>query len=308
MLRADKYFTKAKRLYGQKKFVEALKNIDKALTIDSTKTELIFWKGSVFIELGRLHEALACLEGYLRIKPDDHIAWNNKGYILQDLDEHESALKCFERANAVEPKYKRSWNNKGFSLNQMGRYEEALEVLQKALTIDPEYAHSWSHYGYALFHIGKSTEGMKCLEKALQIIPEYATGWYNKGYVLVESGDHKHAVSCFSKALQFEPRHMLTTLGVINETKFRLEFCTLLASQEFTDLELVTCGSSFNLHKAIVLARMPKLLQKKDWSSEFSPLTLEYLVRYIYCDDYPKQENLEISNVLSLIVWCIHNV
>jgi tetratricopeptide (TPR) repeat protein len=61
--------------------------------------------------LGRFEEAVASYDEVVKIKPDDHQAWNNRGNALLIWDGLKK--RCILRSSCeIKPDY-HSWNNRG---------------------------------------------------------------------------------------------------------------------------------------------------------------------------------------------------
>jgi tetratricopeptide (TPR) repeat protein len=80
---------------------------------------------------------------HVKIKPDDAIAWLNRGLALQELERYDSAIASFAEVIKLQPKSYKAWNNKGYTLVRLGRDEEAIACFDKALEINPNYASAY---------------------------------------------------------------------------------------------------------------------------------------------------------------------
>ena len=76
-------------------------------------------------------EAIEYYKKAIELKPDDAVAWINKGVALRELDQDKKALKAFDKATKLEPDNAVAWINKGHTLNKLGRDEEANKALDK---------------------------------------------------------------------------------------------------------------------------------------------------------------------------------
>jgi Flp pilus assembly protein TadD len=54
--------------------------------------------GIVLGDLGRYEQAIASFDKAVKIKPDDHSAWYNKGIALEKLGRYEQAIASFDKA------------------------------------------------------------------------------------------------------------------------------------------------------------------------------------------------------------------
>nr|MDZ8042578.1 tetratricopeptide repeat protein [Nostoc sp. CreGUA01] len=72
-------------LINSKRYQDALRCLNKALTFTPDSSDIWFAKGYALVDLGRLEEAIASYDQATKIKPDLHEAWNNRGIALFNL-------------------------------------------------------------------------------------------------------------------------------------------------------------------------------------------------------------------------------
>ena len=82
----------------------------------------------------------------IKIKPDKHEAWYNKGNSLTRLGRDEEAIKCYDEAIKIKPDKHQAWYNKGNSLANLGRDEEAKRCYEEATKIE-KGAHNSEYQG-----------------------------------------------------------------------------------------------------------------------------------------------------------------
>ncbi len=73
----------------------------------------------------------------LKIKPDQTITLNNKGFAFYTLGKNIEAIECFDQALRMEPKSADAFYGKGLVFHTMEEYKEAIECFDKALRIEP---------------------------------------------------------------------------------------------------------------------------------------------------------------------------
>ncbi|NEU73603.1 tetratricopeptide repeat protein [Hassallia byssoidea VB512170] len=163
----------------------------------------------LLINLGKLQsagqdykQAIASYDKALEIKPDEHYAWNFRGYALENLGRNEEAIASYDKALEFKPDDHYAWNFRGIALRDLGRYEEAIASFDKALSIKPDYHQAWNNRGYALEKLGRDEEALASYDQALSIKPDDHQAWYNRGYALEKLGRDEEAIKSYYKALQ----------------------------------------------------------------------------------------------------------
>lgn len=159
---------------------------------------------------GRKYEdALKAYDEALSIDPNHFQSLFNKAVVLQMLGRVGEALVCYDHATQVNPMDSEVWGNRGIALRSLGRTEEAIESYYKGLGINPGDSALWSNLGIALRSVGRVKEAIECYDKAIDINPRDAGVWSNKGVVLGSMGLLKEAIECYDKALAIDPGRKL---------------------------------------------------------------------------------------------------
>jgi tetratricopeptide (TPR) repeat protein len=129
--------------------------------------------GSVFLQMGRLQEAMAHYEQALRIDPDYVRAHNDLGNALLQAGRAQEAVGHYEQALRIKPDYAEAHNNLGAVLMGQGRLQEAIGHYEEALYLKPDYANAHYNLGNALLQAGKVQEAIGHYEQALRIKPDF---------------------------------------------------------------------------------------------------------------------------------------
>jgi tetratricopeptide (TPR) repeat protein len=59
----------------------------------------------------------------LKIKPDYHYAWYNRGIALFNLGRNEEAISSYDNVLKINPDYYEALDNRGLALFKLGRYD-----------------------------------------------------------------------------------------------------------------------------------------------------------------------------------------
>jgi len=86
---------------------------------------------------GRLGDALAIYQGFLKLHPNSLQALNNASMLCLMMRNPLEARQLAERATRLDPKYVRAWNNLGNARRMCGDVVGARQALARALELDP---------------------------------------------------------------------------------------------------------------------------------------------------------------------------
>jgi tetratricopeptide (TPR) repeat protein len=203
---ADAHLNRGNALKRLKRFDEALASYDKAIALKGERDSAILnCRGSVLRDLGRLDEALADLDLAISLSPNLVEAVNNRGNVYQDMGQADAALADYDRALALKPDNADTFNNRGNLRQQLGLHEEALPDYEKAIALKPDYAEAFYNQGTVLYELGRFEAALTPLARAIALRPDYAKAIYNHGTTLMALGRIDDALADFARALAVQP-------------------------------------------------------------------------------------------------------
>jgi tetratricopeptide (TPR) repeat protein len=203
---ADAHLNRGNALLKLKRFDEALASYDKAIALKGDRDPaLLNCRGSVLRNLGRLDEALADLDTAIALRPNLVEAFNNRANVLKELERPEDALKDYDRAIALQPDNADAFNNRGNLYKQLEQHDQALLDYEKAIALKPDYAEACYNYGTTLFELDRFDPALTQLSRAIELKPDYAEAFYNRGTTLMALPRIDDALADFAKAIALKP-------------------------------------------------------------------------------------------------------
>jgi predicted O-linked N-acetylglucosamine transferase (SPINDLY family) len=184
---------------------EAVRLLDRALTVEPRSAAAHSTRGAALNELRRFDEALASCDRALASAPDDADALNIRGNALIGLSRFEDAAASYQRAIALKPSFVGAINNCGNALRQLGRLDEALAAFDRAIAIDSRYADAFGNRGNVLKDLGRYDGALADYERAVAIRPQYAEAHSNRGIILLELNRPEEALTSFDRAIAIKP-------------------------------------------------------------------------------------------------------
>ncbi|MDZ8068956.1 MAG: tetratricopeptide repeat protein [Nostoc sp. DedQUE08] len=191
-------------LISTKEYEEAIASFNQALKIKADDHEAWNDRGYALFNLGRFEEAIASFDQALKIKADDHEAWNNRGIALGYLKRYEEEVASYDKAIEIKPDYQEAWYHRGIALKDLSKWKEALANWEKAIEIEPNDHSSLNWQGNALDILGQSEEAIICYDQALALNPKHPHAWYNRGIALGNLRRYEEASASCDQALKFK--------------------------------------------------------------------------------------------------------
>jgi tetratricopeptide (TPR) repeat protein len=163
--------------------------------------------------LGRYEDALASVNKALKIQPNSHDIWRDRGVVLSYLGRHEEAIADYKKAIEFKPDDPHTWYNRAITLADLGRTEEALASYDKVIEFKPDYYQGWINRGIMLVKLNRLEEALSSYDKALECEPDFALefesefhlAWVNRGSVLDDLHRYEEAIASCDKALEIKP-------------------------------------------------------------------------------------------------------
>lgn len=160
--------------YDPEGIQEALRLLEQAQAVDSTRQEINLVEAQIYINAQRLNDARAVL---------DHLHDGNAELTYQFCRTELWFWDIAHNPKQVQRWYKlameqaQSENQQFFLLRRIGsfyldmnQYEECIEVYQKLLAINPAHAWTWHNMSIALYELERYTEAADANRRALKIM------------------------------------------------------------------------------------------------------------------------------------------
>ena len=204
--------------------LEALSCYNKAIAADPACVNAYTNKGVVLQSVGKIREALDCLEEGARIasgaKPHkNHVflytnlagAWNTRGMRDEALNAMEKAMNCFRM---TEPRDEACRGVLAHSFNLLGEEGKAHACYSAGGNM-----HAWDRHmdGIRMMNEGRDAEAAACFDRAIREYPFLVESHYTKGTAMRHLGRFSEALACFRKAAEIEPDFALAYSDIAME-------------------------------------------------------------------------------------------
>mmetsp|Transcript_842 Transcript_842/g.2739 ORF Transcript_842/g.2739 Transcript_842/m.2739 type:complete len:275 (+) Transcript_842:323-1147(+) len=130
---------------------------------DSVKT---FFRGNQLMENGLFREAILAFGQAIQLKPDFATAFHERGSAYMRLMELDNALEDFSRAIELRPDYAIAYTSRGTAFLHKGEFQAAISDSTKAVQICPDDAGAFQLRAKAYTKTGQTEEAMNDYERA----------------------------------------------------------------------------------------------------------------------------------------------
>jgi tetratricopeptide (TPR) repeat protein len=116
-----------------------------------------------------LSEAVNCFDRAIALKPDDYVAYNDRGRAYARMRQYDLAIRDYDKAIALKPDLSQAYNNRGNVYLRMRRLDFAISDYNTALLLNPDFAEVHNNRAMAYFlmrEYDKALADLKMLEMA----------------------------------------------------------------------------------------------------------------------------------------------
>jgi tetratricopeptide (TPR) repeat protein len=236
---AERRVEKARHLFDQRKWAEALREIRAATSINPYNSSWFFNMGQILDEMGRFEEALDAYRQADAVEPDDPQILKHLGIDLHRTGRVDLAIETFQKIEAIDSTFEASYchrilahshrgehdlaeqmfytarlykehcpqcyYNIGCSLEARGLYDKAIYCWTRALDLEGPAGDAHVRIGHAFWKKGDFEEARRHLLTDLRHNPGRTQTMLDLGELLVEMGRLSEASEKFRRAIEFAP-------------------------------------------------------------------------------------------------------
>lgn len=163
---------------GTGRYKEAIKEFQRALTVDPVNADAYRGMAKAYEAQGRLGEAEMTYEKAIELKPDYWAGYNDLGIFYYRHGRYEDAIKQFQQVIELIPLNTRGYRNLGGIYFYLRRMKEAIQMFKRSLEIEPNYP-AYSNLATAYYYKGQYEDAARMYEKALELNDQDHIVWGN---------------------------------------------------------------------------------------------------------------------------------
>jgi len=156
-------------LNGQKRFAEAVKEIQESIRLDPNFGFGINYLGFTYIYLGEFEMAVQAFKRYIALTPGEANPWDSLGSVYVKMGKVDEAIAAYKEALKIQPDFDSS-NMAICYLNAFKEnYSEALDLMERYLALDlsPERrADGYAWKGFCLYWLARFSESLEAYSQA----------------------------------------------------------------------------------------------------------------------------------------------
>lgn len=143
-----------------------------------------FGEGRRLVEAGNRHEALACFDRALTLRPDFLEALLHRAIALHELKGPQTALADYERILALRADLIEALYLRAICLDDLGRFDEAVQGYDRVLAARPDFVEALVKRADALCELDRLEEAIAGYDQALALRADHYEARFNRGLAL----------------------------------------------------------------------------------------------------------------------------
>jgi tetratricopeptide (TPR) repeat protein len=196
--------------YQKKSYGRMVEVMSKAARLFPDEYRVNLFLGLALNQAGKNGEAVRPLEKAVSLKPTDTDALSTLGQVYEALHRYDDAYRIYETALKVDAKNSLILNNYAYSLSERGvDLDKALKMAKLAVDLDPNNSAYLDTMGWVYFKLGEYKEAESFVKKALAARQKSdgssATLEEHLGDIYEKLGDNDRAIEQWKKALEENP-------------------------------------------------------------------------------------------------------
>ena len=215
-------YIKRALIYKKRNLLDlGLKDVDRAMSIDSTVSYFHTVKGDFFFSKGELRNARLAFENAIRFDETNTDALVKLGEVNFYLRRYEEALTHINDALREDDQLAQAYFLKGYIFKELGDTTLAKSSFQTATEVNPNHFEAFMELG-SLYSYDNNPIAVDYFETALQINPNSAEAYYNKGMFLQSDGKIEEAIDVYQKMVKTDANNFLGyyNMGYIYLTEY----------------------------------------------------------------------------------------
>ena len=171
MSKTNEIWSRAAALHQHGKLAEALAAYDAFLRAEPRNAQALHYSGVATYQTGDLGQAFDRMRASVAIDDANPEAWSNLGLVLQAIGHKRAAVDVFEKAVRLDPGSTEVLANLASAQSAWGRHADAEATARRVIAKDGTHAKAWFILALALEPQGRMLEALDAATRAVGFAP-----------------------------------------------------------------------------------------------------------------------------------------
>lgn len=200
------YAARAGLFYEKEGYDEAIADLQRALSIDSTNVTFLHVLADVYLDYYKSREALETMQKAVALYPERIPTLLKMSEFQLILKQYEASMRTIDRILQINPQNPDAYLMFGMNFKELGDTVRAINSFQKSVELDPDLIDSWINLGQ--LHAAKGNKiAERFFDNAILIAPKNIEAIHAKADFLQDKGDLSGAIELYRKIVTIDKQY-----------------------------------------------------------------------------------------------------
>lgn len=203
---ASLFAARATLFYENDGFEEAIKDMNRALSLDSLNADYYHLLADVYLDYFKSRPALLTMERVVELYPERIPSLLKLSEFQLILTKHEESMRTIDRVLRLDPQNADAYFMFGMNFRELGDTVRAINSFQSAVELEPELIDAWIILGKLYAAIGDPL-AEKYYDNAINLGPESVEALHSKAVYLADQNRLEESLELYRRLNIVDPNY-----------------------------------------------------------------------------------------------------
>ncbi len=203
---AGLYAERGRMFYENNGYDEAIRDMNKALSLDSTNVDYMHLLADVYLDYFKSRQALRTMEQAAGLYPERIPTLLKLSEFQMILRQYEESMKTIDRILKLDPQNAEAYFMFGMNFKELGDTVRSINSFQKAVELNSELIDGWINLGQLYASIGDPL-AMRYFDNAIRVAPDNITALHARADYLSDIGQLPEAIEMYRRIVRIDQQY-----------------------------------------------------------------------------------------------------
>ena len=200
--------SETKKNLSQKKYDEALKNLDLILKKDNKNLSALSTIGDIYVFKKKFLEAIKIFDKIIEFSPESSFVYNNRGFCLLRVNKPNESIFDFQKAIELKTNFAEAHNNLGLAFKEIGDNLNAKKSFLEAIKFNKNFFQAYNNISGLSLEENNLEDALKFTTKSIEINNKNIEAFNNLGLIFRKRGEFENSILNFQKVLDINNNYL----------------------------------------------------------------------------------------------------
>ena len=199
----DNYtMARGKEKIRQGDYPGALKELDKAVSLNPNDDVSLNQRGIINMELGRFQESMADFNKVIALKPNSFFVYHNRANLKIQMKDYVGAVADMDIAIKMNSQSSTEYYSRGEAKYEMKDYNNAIKDFNTALQLNSKFDKAYLMRGSCRYLIDDYKGSLADFDKTIEINPKDSIAYFKRAFSKIQLGMKESAYTDLQESLK----------------------------------------------------------------------------------------------------------